>query len=53
MVTYVVPVLATVLGATVLHEPVHWFQPVGMTVVLAGGAMSTGRLTPRRRAPAS
>ncbi len=35
-VTYVVPVVATVLGILVLHEELRWHEPVGAAVVLAG-----------------
>ncbi|WP_062389809.1 DMT family transporter [Demequina iriomotensis] len=35
-VTYVVPVVATVLGILVLHEELRWHEPVGAIVVLVG-----------------
>src|SRR5437588_3715711 len=44
-VTYVIPVFSTALGAAVLHEGLHWNQPVGTLVVLAGIAISQGRLS--------
>ena len=47
-VTYVVPVFSTVLGAVVLSETVHWNQPVGAAALLAGIAISQGRLRSRR-----
>ena len=50
MVTYVVPVFATLLGVLVLRESLEWFQPVGALVVLLGVAVSQGLLS-RRRAP--
>jgi drug/metabolite transporter (DMT)-like permease len=45
MVTYVVPVVATTAGATLLHERLTWNEPVGALVVLAGAALAqtTGR----------
>lgn len=53
MVTYVVPVFATVLGVVVLHERLEWFQPLGALVVLIGVAVSQGLLSRRgaRRRP--
>ncbi len=44
LVTYVIPVVSTVLGAVVLNESLHWNQPVGVAVLLAGIAVSQGRL---------
>lgn len=35
-VTYVVPVVATVLGIVVLKEELLWYEPVGAVVVLVG-----------------
>lgn len=43
-VTYVIPVVSTVLGVVVLNESLHWNQPVGVAVLLAGVAFSQGRL---------
>jgi drug/metabolite transporter (DMT)-like permease len=53
-VTYLLPVVATVLGVVVLREHISWHQPVGAVVVLAGVAVSQGllRWPERRRAPA-
>jgi len=42
-VTYVLPVFATVLGVLVLGERLHWYEPVGAVVVLAGIALSQRR----------
>ena len=57
MVTYIVPVFATLLGVAVLHEPLEWFQPAGALVVLLGVAVSQGLVPGRGRtrpvAPAS
>lgn len=49
MVTYLVPVVATVLGVLILRERLTWFQPVGAVVVLAGVAVSQGLLFGRPR----
>lgn len=50
LVTYVIPVFSTVLGVVVLGEALHWNQPVGTAVLLAGVAISQGRLARRRAA---
>ncbi len=52
-VTYLLPVVATVIGVVVLREELHWYQPVGAVVVLAGVAVSQGavRLPSRRSKP--
>lgn len=49
-VTYVIPLVSTVLGAVVLGEALHWNQPVGALVLLAGIAVSQGRLSLTARA---
>ena len=49
-VTYLIPVFATILGVAVLGEPLEWNQPVGTALLLAGIAVSQGRLRPRRLA---
>ena len=51
MVTYVVPVFATLLGVAVLQERLEWFQPVGAAVVLLGVAVSQGLVSRRRSRP--
>jgi drug/metabolite transporter (DMT)-like permease len=43
-VTYLVPVFSTLLGATILAEPLHWNQAVGAVVLLLGIAISQGGL---------
>ncbi|WP_372472251.1 DMT family transporter [Jidongwangia harbinensis] len=48
-VTYLMPVVATLVGVLVLREDLHWNQPVGAAVVLAGVAVSQGLLPRRRR----
>jgi drug/metabolite transporter (DMT)-like permease len=47
-VTYLMPVVATLVGVLVLREHLVWNQPVGALIVLAGVAVSQGVL--RRRA---
>jgi len=41
-VTYLVPVVATILGILVLGETMHWYEPVGVVIVL-GGVWLAGR----------
>lgn len=50
-ITYVVPIFATILGVTVLGEALHWYEPVGAGVILAGVALAT--TTSRSRRPRS
>ena len=50
-VTYLIPLFSTVLGVVVLGEALSWNQPVGAAVVLAGVALSQGRLSSRGRPP--
>jgi drug/metabolite transporter (DMT)-like permease len=56
-VTYLIPAFSTALGAIVLGETLHWNQPVGTVVLLAGIAISQGRVAAlalgRRRALAA
>lgn len=40
MVSYLIPVVATIAGVLVLDERITWNQPVGGVVVLAGVALS-------------
>jgi drug/metabolite transporter (DMT)-like permease len=47
-VTYVVPIVATVLGVLVLNEELLWHEPVGAVVVLAGVWLAQRK--PRERA---
>jgi drug/metabolite transporter (DMT)-like permease len=49
-VTYLIPVVSTVLGVVVLGETLHWNQPVGAAIMLAGIAFSQGRLGALARA---
>ncbi|MEU4423618.1 DMT family transporter [Actinoplanes sp. NPDC024001] len=46
-VTYLMPVVATLVGVTILHEHLHWNQPVGAVIVLVGVAVSQGLLSRR------
>ena len=48
MVTYLVPVFSTALGAIVLGEPLRWNQPVGAVVLITGIAVSQGLIGARR-----
>jgi drug/metabolite transporter (DMT)-like permease len=47
-VTYLTPVVATVVGVALLDEQITWNQPVGAAVVLVGVALAQGRV---RRPP--
>lgn len=46
-VTYVVPVVATVLGVLVLREDLLWHEPVGAVIVLAGVWLAQRKPRPR------
>ena len=51
-VTYLSTLVAVIVGAAILGEPVTWYEPVGGLVILAGAALSQGRipaLSKRRR----
>jgi drug/metabolite transporter (DMT)-like permease len=43
MVTYFIPVIATIAGVTLLSENLTWNTPVGALVVLAGAALTQNR----------
>jgi drug/metabolite transporter (DMT)-like permease len=47
-VTYLIPLFATACGVAVLGEGLSWNEPVGALVVLAGVALSQGRLASTR-----
>jgi drug/metabolite transporter (DMT)-like permease len=47
MVTYIIPVFATVVGVVVLGEGITWYQPVGAALVLLGVAVAEGMLFSR------
>jgi drug/metabolite transporter (DMT)-like permease len=44
MVTYIIPVFATVVGVVVLGEGITWYQPVGAALVMLGVAIAEGML---------
>jgi drug/metabolite transporter (DMT)-like permease len=48
-VTYLMPVVATLVGVLILGEHLIWNQPVGAAIVLAGVAISQGVLGRLRR----
>ncbi|MGO9149429.1 MAG: DMT family transporter [Acidimicrobiales bacterium] len=52
-VTYLTPIFAVVVGSAFLGEPVTWYEPVGCLVILAGAALSQGRIPalPKRPRP--
>jgi threonine/homoserine efflux transporter RhtA len=43
-VTYVTPVVGVTLGVLVLHETLHWNEPVGAALVILGILTSQGYL---------
>lgn len=43
-VTYSIPIVATVAGAVLLREAVHWYEPVGAAIILFGIALVQGYL---------
>jgi drug/metabolite transporter (DMT)-like permease len=47
-VTYLMPVVATVVGVLILGEHLIWNQPLGALIVLTGVAISQGLLSRRR-----
>ncbi|KPI00794.1 protein of unknown function DUF6 transmembrane [Actinobacteria bacterium OK074] len=49
MVTYFLPVIATVAGVSLLGETLTWSTPVGAAVVLAGAALTQTKSRPRDR----
>lgn len=48
-VTYLTPIVAVVVGVALLHESLHWNQPVGGLLVLLGAALGQGRLSLTKR----
>jgi drug/metabolite transporter (DMT)-like permease len=50
LVTYLVPALALAYGSSFLDEPITATAVVGLALILAGVALGTGTLRPRRRA---
>lgn len=47
-VTYLSPVVGVVLGALLLGETVHWYEPAGGAIIVLGILASQGRLRARR-----
>ncbi|MBB6437709.1 drug/metabolite transporter (DMT)-like permease [Streptomyces candidus] len=47
MVTYFIPVIATLAGVTLLGESLAWTTPVGALIVLAGAALTQTHPRPR------
>ena len=43
-VTYLTPLVATILGFLLLGENLHWYEPFGAVVVVLGALISQGRL---------
>lgn len=43
-VAYLMPLFSTASGVIILGEPLAWYEPVGALVVIAGVAISQGRL---------
>lgn len=52
MVTYLIPIVATTAGVTLLGETLHWNEPVGAVVILVGAALTQRRPKPRPPAAA-
>jgi drug/metabolite transporter (DMT)-like permease len=53
-VTYLIPIVATVLGVVLLSEDLEWQEPIGAGIVLLGvyvGQRSQPERTPRRAEP--
>jgi len=48
MVTYIIPVFATLIGVLALNEHLAWYQPVGAAIVLLGVAVAQGVHVGRR-----
>ena len=44
MVTYLIPVVAFLLGVVVRDEPAHWYVFAGAAIVIAGLALAEGRI---------
>ncbi len=47
-VTYLTPVVAIIVGIAFLHESITWFEPVGVLLILLGGAIANRQLPIRR-----
>lgn len=44
MVTYLTPIVSTLLGVIVLSESMSWHEPVGAAIVLTGVWLSRNRV---------
>ena len=44
---YIIPIVATILGITLLGESLTWNEPIGCAIVLFGAAISQGRIKVR------
>jgi drug/metabolite transporter (DMT)-like permease len=51
LVTYLLPVIALVLGAVILDEPVEAAALIGLVLILSGVAFGSGMVKPVRRRP--
>ena len=49
-VTYVIPVVAVILGVVILHETFSWNEPVGAVLVLVGILFTQQRIRMRAKA---
>ena len=49
-ITYAIPVVATLAGALILHEKLHWYEPIGAGLVLTGIAIVQQLIKPRNLA---
>jgi drug/metabolite transporter (DMT)-like permease len=49
-VTYVIPVVAVILGVVILHETFSWNEPVGAVLVLVGILVTQQRIRMRAKA---
>lgn len=38
-VTYSMPIVSTIAGLVILHEAVHWYEPLGAVIILLGIAL--------------
>jgi drug/metabolite transporter (DMT)-like permease len=47
-VTLITPLVAVTLGITLLGEKLHWYEPVGAVIVIAGAAWSQGYFKRKR-----
>ena len=46
------PIVAAIAGVCLLGERLHWYEPVGALVILAGVAVTQGRVRLPRRVAA-